>query len=492
GGARGAGVERAAVPRSARQAAARRRVERGGDVGTARAEVGDQQAGAGGEGRGVEQFGEGGRRGERGGVAAPAATPAPVPSVQLGQEAVLAAPCGAVHQGAQAGAQGQRRSTAAGARPHRVGERLPAATNYPYSEVAARGPEAGLPSQYRGKTLYVVCESGILSASATRKLVQLGAKAFSIEGGMQAWTASLAPQACAGTVRVAGFVGAGAKKASMVAFRESPRYEQWAAAVSGFTLKPLYMLLSLILAGAVWKRPEADLVALRWALLFFFVGEAFCYANFFVYRDASYLFEYLHSYGMVLAAAFATFALFEGMDARLIRLSARDAKCAALPLCRPCGKHTGGPCGLQRVFMVLIPACAVLALLPFTAEPVAVSYNTLVCSIAYNYSHPVLHQLYEIRVCPALAIVLMTASWLVLILKKNEPVAWAKVLFSAGLGFLLFGYLRLLLFAPFRDNLVWFGFWEEVTEFVGIAAVGILLLIFRKGLFPKAGEASST
>jgi hypothetical protein len=42
-----------------------------------------------------------------------------------------------------------------------------------------------------------------------------------------------------------------------------------------------------------------------------------------------------------------------------------------------------------------------------------------------------------------------------------------------------------VLFHTYRDNQVWFGFWEELAELLFIVGVGIVLWIFRTGLFSK-------
>ncbi|MCX7015051.1 MAG: hypothetical protein NTW86_21275 [Candidatus Sumerlaeota bacterium] len=64
---------------------------------------------------------------------------------------------------------------------------------------------------------------------------------------------------------------------------------------------------------------------------------------------------------------------------------------------------------------------------------------------------------------------------LLLSLKKNDPVAVAKVFFAAGAGALGFGIFRLFLFDAFRDNLVWFSSWEEALEFLTVAGIGASL-----------------
>ena len=69
-----------------------------------------------------------------------------------------------------------------------------------------------------------------------------------------------------------------------------------------------------------------------------------------IYGDRSFLFEYLHSLGMVLCFGLTTFALLEAVDHRLVKYSDAESKCAALSLCRRCIKYADAPCGLKRTF----------------------------------------------------------------------------------------------------------------------------------------------
>jgi hypothetical protein len=135
------------------------------------------------------------------------------------------------------------------------------------------------------------------------------------------------------------------------------------------------------------------------------------------------------------------------------------------------------------VFALLIPATVALAIMPLCAElkPTACDISILGTSVCY--SETLSDQLFEIRYCPYLAMLLMTASWLVLLFKREEPVPLAKVLFAAGSGPLGFGFMRLFLAAAYRDNLIWFNAWEEITELLFVVAVAFVLWIFRLGLF---------
>ncbi len=62
----------------------------------------------------------------------------------------------------------------------------------------------------------------------------------------------------------------------------------------------------------------------------------------------------------------------------------------------------------------------------------------------------------------------------------------SKVLFAAALGPLGFGFLRLFLFAAFRDDLIPFVVWEEITELVFVFAVVFVLVVFRQSLREQA------
>jgi hypothetical protein len=71
---------------------------------------------------------------------------------------------------------------------------------------------------------------------------------------------------------------------------------------------------------------------------------------------------------------------------------------------------------------------------------------------------------------------------LILLLKKNEPVRASKAFFAAASGALGFSMLRFVIFRCYQGNMVWFVFWEEMTEFLFIAGVVAFLYVFRKQL----------
>lgn len=344
---------------------------------------------------------------------------------------------------------------------------------------AKPGPDE-MPEQFRGKTLLVISEGGWKSAQAVRLLYSLSPfQHLNVKGGYLEWIGKAGDTTGMADMALVDHLG----KRFNLPSRKLTRFELYSAIGSGFVLKTIYMTLSLVLVAVLWRRRSPDLMALRWAMVFFYVGEAFCAGNYLLFNEQSHLFENLHSYGMVIAFAFAVFALFEGIDRRLLFLSEPNAKCAALTLCGPCIKYADVPCGLRRVFQILIPSAFVLCLLPLSAVPHADAFNTTILGKPYGYSHHIYHQLYEIRYLPIVAMVFCAAALGALLFSRENAVTRSKVLFSCGLGALGFSLFRLFLFAPHRHNLVWFSFWEEVTEFLFVVGVCYILWVFRRRLF---------
>jgi hypothetical protein len=269
--------------------------------------------------------------------------------------------------------------------------------------------------------------------------------------------------------------------------------QQWIVVLTAFGVKPLYLLVSLGVILLLWRRSSPDLTALRYGLIWFWAGEQACAVNWLLYGGLSDPLEYLHNFGMAVGFAFVAWAAMEGADVRLIRLSAANERCAALSLCGRCIKYADEPCGLRRIFLVAIAAFGVLALIPLTADYKLTAYNSTVLGSAICYSHTMASQVFELRICPALALAFFTASWFVLLLKRNNSIPWSKLLFAAGLGPLAFGAMRMALVATFRTDLMWFETWEEWTELIFVVGVAFVLWVFRRGLLatPPAMKGSS-
>ena len=274
-----------------------------------------------------------------------------------------------------------------------------------------------------------------------------------------------------------------------VGFRDLAYFEQSAVVATAFVIKPMYTILALIIAIVLWKRDEPELKALKWSMVFFFIGENFCAANFlFTENHDIYLLEYLHSLGMVLSFGFAGFALIEGIDRYAIHFAEPDKKCSFAAFCRRCIKFEPVSCGLQSFLIFVGIAGALVALMPLSAELHEVSYNSKIWGTAYNYNHPVIYQLFEFRYFPLLAAGLFLAAALVLWFGRHNRLHLSKMIFAAGVGPLGFSLFRFIVFYGHRTNLAWMDFWEEITEFIFILGVISVLWFFRRSLFKSKSE----
>ncbi len=266
-------------------------------------------------------------------------------------------------------------------------------------------------------------------------------------------------------------------------FHNATAFEQFLAVAGGFGFKITYSLLSLILVIVLWRSRAADLTALRWAMIFFFIGENCCAVNYAFFGEMSYLFELLHAYGMLLCFAFTTYAIIEGVDNRIVHISDPEESCGALQLCGRCIKHADVPCGLRRVFYLLIVAMMVATGMLLTADFHRVAYNVEIYGAPYTYSNPMAYQLYEIGYCPLVALVMFAVSLLMLLRAKGNRLGPSKMAFAAGVGALGFGSLRMILAGAYSQRMVYFVFWEEATELLFIIGVCCVLWIFRRRLF---------
>jgi rhodanese-related sulfurtransferase len=354
------------------------------------------------------------------------------------------------------------------------------AVMWPVSSIVQAHSTNDVPTQLKGRKLLLICTAGIQSAKAALHLQSIGVDAVSVRGGAQQFLSAV--PGCSRSILLRGDPS---HDAIIPVFRASPVYEQWAVVVAFFGIKTIYSLMALGIVGWLWHRKEADLSAIRWAMIFFFVGEAFCFLNVMVFFEDSMLLEHLHSVGMVLSLGYASYALFEGLDGRLIHFS-DDSRCAATGLCRICDKRTPTACGLRRLFLLLIPATALLAAIPLFSGFREAVYNTRILGILHSYRHPVIHQFYELRFLPLAALVLLAASFAALWRFERRSVTRSKILYSAALGAIGFSLFRLLLVASFLDDQVWFVVWEETTELMYVGLVGGVLMVFARGLLAQA------
>jgi hypothetical protein len=252
--------------------------------------------------------------------------------------------------------------------------------------------------------------------------------------------------------------------------------EQFVIVVAAFVIKPLYELITLGLIILLRKQTDVELVAVRRAMWAFLVGETLCAVNFIFYREENILLEFLHSYGMVVSFSLFFYGAMRFLDLRVLKFTAPEDKCALLGLCKDCYKYKETPCKLRRLFMFIVPATALIAFMPLTAKLGEYFVQSKVFGDIAVFGHEFSLQLYETRFLPLVALIFFLLSFLVLWLRKEKGMASAKVLYAMGLGPLLFGWFRFVIFWSYERNSLWADVWEELTEFLFIALVLWLVL----------------
>ena len=358
------------------------------------------------------------------------------------------------------------------------------AVNWPFSELMSTKSSDSILSTIPYKSLLLICENGIWSAMAVRRLKDQGVKdVYNVRGGITEW---IAPSKVTAPVNLFKFKAASGE-IGFFSNRNSPLLEQWSAVVVAFFVKPFYMLFSLGLIIIIFRLKSPDMVALTWGLIFFLSGEIFCAVNYIFFEEKSYLMEYLHIYGMVLCFGSVTYAFMEGVDLRIIKYSDPAEKCGFMELCGTCVKYTDTHCEMRRVFLFMIPLFFTLCFMPILSDLHGVSYNTVILGTNYNYSHAVIYQIFEIRIAPVMGALLFAASFIILLIGKEHQVFLPKLLFAGGIGFFGFSMFRLVIFKIYRDNLAWFVVSEEVTELLFVLWIGAILWFFRGKIF-KGGE----
>jgi hypothetical protein len=263
-------------------------------------------------------------------------------------------------------------------------------------------------------------------------------------------------------------------------FRELPQTDQLVLVLAVYPIKTIYMLLALLAAALVWQQRTPSLVALRWSMVCFLLGELACWVNIVAFAEERLWLEYLHSGGMVASVGFLAWAGLEAVDSQVIHYSAPNRKCALVGVCHGCVKAGPRPCALERLFRWGLPLVMLLALMPLTVAIAPVAYHTQIFGVARTLLHSAAMQWYEIRYVPLAGLLLIGVAWLISLRGGRSPGALAasKVLLSAGVGHLGFAFLRLACFGLYREQLAWFVFWEECTELLLVVAVLVSLWIF--------------
>jgi rhodanese-related sulfurtransferase len=335
-----------------------------------------------------------------------------------------------------------------------------------------------------GKThIMVVCTIGADSTRVVSELRRSGfSQAVSVTGGMDHWLQVVPGGMCFAANGQGGQQG----PVELVPRRILSFFEQSVISVTAFGVKPLYELLALIVAILLWRAGESDLAALRRSMIAFFLGENACSVNFFFFDGLSRLWEFLHSFGMIVAFGFFAYACMEAFDSRVVRFSAPDQRCSLLVSCGHCYKYQDVRCPLRRTFLLVTLSAAALAFMPLTAIPSLRYVRGDVFGTDVLFGHPFVAQLFEARLCPLLALPFFLAAWSVLWRMREQGFGLSKVLLAMGLGPLSFGLIRFIIYWGYEANPLWADAWEELTEllFVALAFWVVLGMDQVRGAWP--------
>jgi len=271
---------------------------------------------------------------------------------------------------------------------------------------------------------------------------------------------------------------------------EIPLTQQWATAISGLGVKPVYMALSLWLIVFLGRSKERDMVLLRWSMIAFLAGEALCALNYLAAAGESLYLDLGHGLGMSLSTMFFAWGLFTLVDERIMGLTAPNKPCILHRFCATCWKTEEAPCLAHRVLKFTLPVLAIVSLLPFSValKPKYMVAQVLGAPVAFSY--PEALQFVDFRLYPLIALAGFTVAFL-LLLRGGGSLEKTRLPLFAGVGFLAFALFRLFLLEVFRETPPWSDFWEEMFEFLSILGLGLFLFYYRQrlGLSAPKGKA---
>jgi rhodanese-related sulfurtransferase len=338
-----------------------------------------------------------------------------------------------------------------------------------------------------GRTTLLVCAHGVNAALAapTARLHRDDVRV--LDGGMVAWRR-------AGRVEEAGPPRPLGVETTIVS-RPLTTAQQVVAFSSGGVMKPVYLFLTFLLLRLLWRARATPLRLLWHGLLWFFAGELLCAVNFYAHRPGLvFPIELLHGAGMVAMSALVPWGLWRLLDDRVLHYDDAEHGCAVQRLCGRCWKRDPVHCGIHDLMFPVVVALVALALMPLTAPLRPTMFATDIFGQAADYGEPIWNHLVELRLYPVLGAALLLATLPAVVrggpgsLRRWEP------LFYAGLGFALYPAFRHVLVNTYRDALWWSDFFEELTELLTIASVGLVLLVFRRqlGLAPPREDAAAS
>ncbi len=326
-----------------------------------------------------------------------------------------------------------------------------------------------------GRPLVLVCAHGINAALAAPTARLHGIEdVLVLAGGMEGW-------------RRAGLEVAAGPSPPLGADTSMPvrpftKAQQLVACASGCFLKPIYLALALVILRRLRRAGSTPMRLLWHGMLWFFLGELLCAANFYFHRPGLlFPIEILHGVGMVAMSALVPWGLWRLLDERVLRFNDAEQGCSVQRLCGRCWKRDPVRCGMHDLSIPLVVGLLAVALMPLCAPLRPTMFRTEVFGSMVEYGEPILNHLVELRLYPVVAALLFLAT---LVLMRGGPgsLRRAEPVFFAALGFVFYPVLRHLLANAFRESLYWSDFWEELTELILVTTVGTLLIVFRHQL----------
>lgn len=314
-----------------------------------------------------------------------------------------------------------------------------------------------LPQMVRERKLVLVDVSGWDSAGAAKDLQRLGKQEVVwVKGGMAGWHASGGKEL--------KFVGAGGTTRPAGLFHATSGWAQLWLGLSWLILKPLYVFLALVVAWRLRKATSGDVVAVKWACGLL-AGAQVAGAI----AGRSIFMEYLHMYGVVLAAAAALYAVMRMIDLRIVRPDESG-------FCPMCVEHfAGSSCAVRRVLRLLVVVLGVLAVMPLTTAVNETAYATGLFDKTHVFLREGVYQAYEIRFLPGAAIVFLIWAWWRL-RRKGHPARNTQIIVAGAMAAIGFAWVRCGLLAAFENDQAWVDVWQQV---MGLGFVLVVIRVMR-------------
>jgi len=254
-----------------------------------------------------------------------------------------------------------------------------------------------------------------------------------------------------------------------------------------YLLKGAVYLAIIFVIKLLWKAKDSGIKKIKYAMILFFIAEAFCGIQVYIYRHVVTWAELAHSFLSVPFSALLIFGMMEIFNTKVCHFSDASNPCLLRKFCIGCSKRHGQDCLFLPFILWMILLLALTASIPFFAtdrEPRFYPEDyTLPFPILNDYfdrhfsptlkswgiikdSYPVQQEMSIVRVFerwiyPAIAIISFVAGFFVLYFTRNQ--IWAMYPVSLGMGAAFYAFFKLILYTAI-DKALWACFWEETTE----------------------------